>query len=315
MEIVAGRALVTGAAGFVGTILSAHLRKQGWAVTCSDHHVPQGGGADWFACDISDAAQIDQMVAWAGSVTHVFHLAAVTFVPEAGRNPSGAFNVNLLGTVHVAEAVARHAPDARLIYVSTAEVYGHPQFLPITESHPLDPTNPYAISKAAADQYCAYLNHVGRDVVRVRPFNHTGPGQSDLFVLSSFARQIAQIESGKLPPVLQVGNIEAARDFSHVGDVVRAYECLALKGVSGEVYNVCSGHAVTVRDALDQLLALAQTDIRIEVQPERMRPVDVPCAYGSYEKLARDTGWRPEIPFERLLAELLEFWRARERQG
>lgn len=314
MENAVGRALVTGAAGFVGTILSAYLRKQGWSVVCSDRFAPQGD-ADWFTCDMGEAAQIDAMLAWAAPLTHVFHLGAVTFVPEAGRNPSTAFNVNLLGTVHVAEAMARHAPEARLIFVSTAEVYGHPQFLPMTEAHPLEPTNPYAISKAAADQYCAYLKHVGRDVVRARPFNHTGPGQSDLFVLSSFARQIARIEADKLPPVLQVGNIEAARDFSHVDDVVRAYELLALKGVSGEAYNVCSGKAVAVRDAVDKLLALAKTDIRVEVQAERMRPVDVPCAYGSYEKLALDAGWRPEIPFERLLSDLLDFWRGREQQG
>ena len=314
METVAGRALVTGAAGFVGTILSAYLRQQGWSVACSDRFAPEGE-PDWCCCDMGDAAQIDRMLAWAGPVTHVFHLAAVTFVPEAGRDPSAAFNINLLGTVHLAAAMARHAPGARLIFVSTAEVYGHPQSLPMRESHPLEPTNPYAISKAAADQYCAYLKHVGRDVVRVRPFNHTGPGQSDLFVLSSFARQIARIEAGKLPPVLEAGNIEAARDFSHVDDVVRAYALLAVKGVSGEVYNVCSGKPVAIREAVGQLLALARKEIRIEVQAERMRPVDVPCAYGCHEKLTRDTGWRPEIPFERLLAGLLEFWRGREQQG
>ncbi len=311
MEPAAGRALVTGAAGFVGKVLAEFLRARGWTVLCSDQRAPSGE-PDWFACDMGYREQIERMAAWAGPVTHVFHLAAVTFVPEAGRDPSGAFAVNLLGTVHLAEAMARNAPAARLIYIGTAEVYGHPQFLPITESHPLQPANPYAISKAAADQYCAYLKHTGMDIVRVRPFNHTGPGQSDLFVLSSFARQIAQIESGKRPAVLRVGNIEASRDFTHVVDVVRAYECMALMGVSGEAYNVCSGHPVVIRDALDRLIGLSTASIRVEVEPQRMRPVDVPSTFGSYEKLAGDTGWRPDIPFDALLADLLAYWRGRE---
>jgi GDP-4-dehydro-6-deoxy-D-mannose reductase len=184
--------------------------------------------------------------------------------------------------------------------------------LPLTEDHPLRPTNPYAISKAAADHYCSYLAKTGFNVVCARPFNHTGPGQSDLFVLSSFARQIARIELGKNPPVLRVGNIQTSRDFSHVSDVVRAYELLALNGKTGEAYNISSGRPTVVRDALDELLNLSSTTITVEQDPERMRPVDVPISYGSHEKLTADVGWRPEIKFETLLKELLDYWRERE---
>ena len=306
-----GRALVTGAAGFVGTVLTRFLRERGWAVVCTDQGAPERQ-SDWFACSIGDADQVDEMVAWAGPVTHVFHLAALTFAPEASRDPSRAFGTNLQGTVYLAKAVACHAAAARLVYVSTSEVYGPPQFLPITEAHPLEPGNPYAISKAAADQYCAYLSHTGMDVVRVRPFNHSGPGQTDRFVLSSFARQIARIEAGKRPAVLNVGNIETSRDFTHVNDVVRAYEQLAMSGRSGEAYNVCSGRPVLIRDALDGLLALSTSKIRIEPDPERLRIVDIQSSWGSYEKLAADTAWRPEVSFQELLADLLGYWRKRE---
>jgi len=308
------RALITGAAGFVGKILAGHLEAQGWEVLCSDLRTPPGEKR-WFPCDVSKRDQVEQLLEWGGAITHLFHLAAITFVPDTVQDPCHTFEVNLQGTVHLTTALWPRAPGARLVFVSSAEVYGYPQFLPITEAHPLNPANPYAISKAATDQYCAYLHRArGMDIVCMRPFNHTGPGQADLFVLSSFARQIALIESGQLPPVLRVGNLETLRDFLHVGDVVRAYELAALHGVSGEVYNVCSGRGVMIREALEQLLRLSAAAIRIETDPERMRPVDVPEMWGSHDKLTVHTGWRPEISFSRLLSELLEHWRSKERR-
>jgi GDP-4-dehydro-6-deoxy-D-mannose reductase len=306
------RALITGAGGFVGTVLHSYLAGLGWDTRCSDVQTPPGA-ENWFPCDVSDPVQVDRMIAWTGPVTHVFHLAAITFVPESGRDPSRTFAVNLQGAVHLAVALHKHAPDARLIFVGSAEVYGHPQFLPITEEHPIHPTNPYAISKAAADHYCAYAHCAeGLDVIRMRPFNHSGPGQADTFVLSSFAHQIAQIETGRLAPVLRVGNLETSRDFSHVNDVVRAYERAAIEGRSGEAYNVCSGRAVSIREALNKLLDLSGVAIRIEPDPDRMRVVDVIEARGSHEKLTAHTGWRPEISLDHLLADLLQYWRARE---
>ena len=177
----------------------------------------------------------------------------------------------------------------------------------------MNPKNPYAISKAAADHYCGFLHEAGAlDVVRVRPFNHAGAGQPDVFVLSNFARQVAGIESGRLAPVLRVGNLDARRDFSHVSDVVRAYEAIALQGEAGEVYNVCSGQAPRIHDAVDKLLQLCRVAIRVEPDPSRLRTVDVSEVRGSHEKLKARTGWQPELSFERVLLDLLNHWRQQE---
>lgn len=306
----AKRALITGVRGFVGQHLRRHLLEKGWEVVGCDVTVDEPTDEE-VPCNLCDAASIDQTVEWAGPVTHVFHLAAITFVPESGRNPVNTFDVNLLGTVRLAESIRRHTPTARMIFISTSEVYGHPESLPITEDHPLKPANPYAISKAAADEYCRYLQRAGLlNVIRMRPFNHTGPGQSDQFVLSSFARQVAEIEAGKREPVVRVGNLESLRDFLHVSDVVHAYECAALQGIAGEAYNVSSGQSVRVSDALKQLLSMARAPIRVEIDHDRLRPVDVPEALGSYERLRSQTGWNPKIPFAVLLADLLDYWRA-----
>ena len=192
-------------------------------------------------------------------------------------------------------------------------MYGPPTELPIREEHPLNPQNPYAISKAAADSYCAYYHKsTGYAVVRMRPFNHSGPGQSDQFVLSSFARQIARAEAGLSEPIVRVGNLDARRDFLHVDDVVRAYELAALEGIPGEAYNIASGKAVSIRDALQMLLGMATTELAVEPASERLRPVEVPEISGSAEKLESATGWQPQKTVETLLADVLDYWRARK---
>ncbi|HPO12619.1 MAG TPA: GDP-mannose 4,6-dehydratase [Candidatus Hydrogenedentes bacterium] len=300
------RALITGGAGFAGRVLHDYLTRQGWETVRCDCMASPGV----LSCDITDANQVDAVFQQAGGITHVFHLAAIAFVPTANRDPAAAMNVNLIGAIRIAEAMRQHAPAARLLSIASAEVYGRPISLPITETHPLNPVNPYAISKAAADFYCAYL-HEGHkvDVVRVRPFNHAGPGQSDQFVLSSFARQIAEIEAGQRTPVVKVGNLRAARDFLHVNDVVRAYELIALRGHSGEAYNICSGAARTIQDALNLLIQMSPKSIVVEEDPERFRPVDVPEVTGSHAKLTEHTGWTPQIPFEEILSDILNAWR------
>lgn len=302
------RALITGADGFVGGYLRAHLRDQGW-------HVRAATGAatnapDARRRDIADAGQVADLLAWAAPVTHVYHLAAVTFVPEAITSPIRATEVNLAGTMRLIRATRDACPNARFLYVSSSEVYGPPQRLPVTETHPLEPANPYAITKAAADQYCRFVHkNDGMDIVVARPFNHSGPGQSGQFALSSFARQIAEMEAGSREPVLRVGNLEAARDFSHVADVVRAYEVLALEGEPGEAYNVCSGTAYRLQDAVNRLRKMARTEVTIEVDPARLRKVDVPEIRGSYKKLVKATGWRPRFGLDDILEGLLDYWR------
>lgn len=306
------RALVTGADGFVGGVLCRHLAQSGWGVRSAVLRAALNPETE-FQCDITDSGQVDGLIAWAGPVDVVFHLAALTFVPDSIEHPQQAMRVNVEGTMHLLDACRARLPDSRFVYVSTSEVYGPPVELPIREEHPLNPQNPYAISKAAADNYCAYFHKsTGYAVVRMRPFNHSGPGQSDPFVLSSFARQVARAEKGLSEPIVEVGNLNARRDFLHVDDVVCAYELAALEGVPGEAYNIASGKAVSIHEALRMLLDMASITIAVQPASERLRPVEVPEVYGSAEKLKTATGWEPHKTVEALLADVLDYWRARE---
>lgn len=298
------RALITGAAGFVGQRLSRHLKELGWEVVSTDFQ----GKVDYHA-DLCDNTAVRQLLDQVGPVTHVFHLAAMAFVPDAGKDPAGAMDINLLGTIRLATALQDLGTVPRLIFIGSADAYGPPQFLPIIEEHPLKPQNPYAISKAAADQYCQYLSKSSDlEIIRVRPFNHSGPGQSDRFVLSSFARQIAAATLHPDAATIKVGNLEAARDFAHVDDILRGYAALAIDGIPGHAYNLCSAKAQTIDHALDTLLSFTEVPIKVEQDPERMRPVDVPLVEGCYEKAQQDTGWEPKITFETLLHELYDYW-------
>ena len=305
-------ALITGANGFVGLVLMRHLLERGWNVL-GTVQPPAPETKTTFPCDLTDPEQVERLAKWAENVTHVFHLAAVTFIPQTQSDPTLAMDVNVNGTILLLHAIRSSAPSARFLYVSSAAVYGVPQSLPITEEHPLNPNEPYAISKAAADTFSDYMHRSsGMDVIRVRPFNHSGPGQADRFVLSSLARQVARIEQGHQPPVLRVGNLDVARDFLHVDDVVRAYELLMEKGETGQVYNVCSGVSHSVRSILNVLRERARTTIDLETDPERVRRVDIPDVRGSRERITRAVGWEPLIPFERILEDLLEYWRTQE---
>ncbi len=196
----------------------------------------------------------------------------------------------------------------------SAEAYGRvdPSRCPLTEEEPFRPVSPYAVSKAAQD-LMAYQVHASRGlpVIRMRPFNHTGPGRPDRFVASSFARQLAEMEAGLRPPELHVGNLDAVRDFTDVRDVVRAYRLAADRCTPGEAYHVCSGRPVAVREILEILVSLSTVEPHVVVDPERMRPADIPELWGSAEKLHRATGWAPSIPLERTLGDLLEDWRRR----
>lgn len=303
-------ALVTGAGGFVGASLCRHLRAQGWTVLEAVHGPATGDHQ--FACDIRHSDEVDALLMWARDVTHVFHLAGIAFVPEANREPARAFDANLNGTVHLARAMRRLAPHARMVFAGSSGVYGPPRALPVVEDHPLSPQTVYDISKTAADQFLAFLHRSeGFDVMRMRAFNHSGPGQSDDFVLSSFARQVAEIEAGRKAPVLLVGNLDVRRDFLHVRDVVRAYELAALHGVSGKAYNVASGASHAIREALEILIEASRVPIAVETDQRRVRSHDVTESFGSFDRLTADTGWSPTTPFRDLVLELLSDWRSR----
>jgi len=303
------RALVTGAHGFVGGVLSPYLESCGWEVV----RCGIGGGAnqpDDITIDITDAAACDELFANAGGITHVFHLAAIAHLPSASQGPADAFRVNVLGTINLTESMKRHARDARFIHIGSAAAYGRPMAAPITEDHPLQPNAPYGISKAASEQYSAFLFNSGQaNSVMLRPFNHSGPGQTAGFVLPSFARQLAEIERGLSDPIIKVGNLQAARDFLHVDDVAAAYEVVAREGRSGEAYNVCSGESHSIRAALDRLIELAEADVTVEIDEARLRPVDIENLVGSYAKLTGHTGWKPQRTFDDLLRDLLSYWR------
>lgn len=307
------RVLVTGAAGFVGSWLVRGLVADGHVVIAAGqqgHAFPDDrGGAEWVGMDMASDESVRETVARAAPEA-VFHLAGQASVGDSFRDPLGTWDVNATGTLRIASALPR---GARLLLVSSAEAYGAvpEDEQPIGEDRPLRPCNPYAASKAAAEMAALQAGGPGGvDIVVARSFNHTGPGQDTRFALSSFARQLALIRAGDAEPVLRVGNLSARRDLLDVRDVVRAYVRLMERGEPGGVYNVCSGHARAMAEAVDELVEISGTRARVEVDPERVRPVDVPLLLGDNARL-RALGWAPEIPFRQTLSDLLEWQAAR----
>lgn len=306
------RALVTGASGFVGRYLVEALRGDGTEVlACGGPHDAHGRDGEYFPLDLGDDATMRAALDVARPET-VFHLAAQTFVPESLDDPVATYRTNTMGTALLAEAVRAHARAhgamPRIVFASSAEVYGlrDPADFPLRESLDVRPANPYAASKAAAEaMLLAEARSLGLDVVVARSFNHIGPGQSDRFVVPSFAAQLARIAAG-VAPQLFVGNVDAARDFLDVRDVVAAYLALARDGASGEVYNVCSGTAVKIRDVLRELVTIAHLPVEIREDPSRLRPVDVPLFVGDPGKLKKATGWRPQVPLGSSLREIYD---------
>ncbi|MBV8375165.1 MAG: GDP-mannose 4,6-dehydratase [Candidatus Eremiobacteraeota bacterium] len=307
------RALVTGASGFVGRYLVDALRRDGAdVVACGG---PHDGGSDCVPLDLGDLATIRAAVD-AATPSVIFHLAAQTFVPDSFASPLLAYQTNAIGTALLTQAVrecaARSGATPRIVFASSAEVYGRrsPEELPAREHLDLRPATPYAASKAAAEAILlAESRSFGLDVVVARAFNHIGPGQDERFAVAAFASALARIAAGA-PPVLLVGNIETARDFLDVRDVVAAYVALARVGERGEVYNVCSGSAIKIRDILRELVSIAHVPVEIREDPARMRPSDVPLFVGNPEKLRLRTGWQPSIPLARSLRDAYDRARA-----
>jgi GDP-4-dehydro-6-deoxy-D-mannose reductase len=219
---------------------------------------------------------------------------------------------NIRGQLNLLEACVKLSLSPRFIVIGSSEEYGRARAeeLPLREDHPLRPENPYSVSKVAQDVMgYQYFISYGIPVIRMRPFNHVGPAQSARFVLPAFAQQVAKIEAGLQEPVMRVGNLEPARDFTDVRDVVRAYHLALQDAVPGEVYNLASGQPRTIRSLVDALLALVPVSVRVEVDPDRYRPADVPVIYGSAEKFRQATGWTPQIPFEQTVRDVLDAWR------
>lgn len=299
------KALVTGAHGFVGRHLARHLSARGDHVIGVDRH--EGG------VDITAAGAVLELLERVRPEV-IYHLAGWADVGGSWRAPVEAFRANAEGTLNVLNAAIDVGVE-RVLAVSSADVYGKvsTRELPLTEDSPLRPASPYAASKVAAD-YLGLQAWLGRGlpVLRVRAFNHLGPGQTDKFVAPALASRIArnELQGGD---VLTVGNLSARRDFTDVRDVVRAYRLLVESGEPGEVYNVCSGTDLAVQELADKLLALASRPMHFEPDPELLRPVDIPVLRGDHTRLTKATGWEPEIPIDQTLIDLLEDWRTRVR--
>lgn len=284
---------MSGAKGFVGRRFDTRLRASGHEVVGVDREV-----------EITDADQVSASLAGARPDA-VVHLAAVSSSAAANAEPELAARVNYLGTLVVLEAARVHAPGARVLLVTSGEIYGVAPVgsPPFREEDPLAPRTPYARTKACADRLGARHAERGLDVVRVRPFNHTGPGQAPDFVAPSFARQVARIRRGEQEPLLRVGNLDSVRDFLDLEDVLDAYERLLDPAVAAGAYNVASGVGVRIGDLLDQLIELGGVSCRVETDPARMRPTD--RAVGDAGRLRAVTSWKPQIPFRRTLEKLL----------
>lgn len=244
----------------------------------------------------------------------VFHLAARTNVAVSFADPEETYRTNLLGSVNLFAAVHVAAVRCRVVWVGSSTAYGHvePDELPVSERNVFRPLSPYAVSKAAADLAAfQWARTHALDVVRLRPFNHTGSGQTPLYVCADFARQVVEVERGKRSPQVDIGDLDVVRDFSDVRDVVRGYVFGFAGGQCGEAYNVCSGIARTPREILEALLRLAGVRATIAVRPERQRATDARVCVGTAAKLQAATGWTPTIPWEQTLRDLLEDWRSR----
>ncbi len=264
-------------------------------------------------CDLRDALSV-RIALSRIEPDRIFHLAAQSFVPSSWKAPTETITTNIIGQINLFEAVRSLNLDCKIQIACSSEEYGlvKEDEVPIKETNPLRPLSPYAISKIGQDFLgYQYYKSYGLKVVRTRGFNHTGPRRGDVFVCSNFAKQIASIELGLQKPIIYVGNLDAKRDFTDVRDMVRAY-WLALEYCKpGEVYNICSGKAYSIKEVLDMLLSLTDEKIEVKQDPNRLRPSDVPILLGDNTKFKEATGWEPQIPFEKTLQDLLDYWRGR----
>ena len=312
------RALITGVAGFAGGHLAEHLvAATDWEVWGNVRSAADASSVAQsvrtIIADLRDPQSVVDLVD-RSRPDFVFHLAAQAFVPQSWVAPWDTYEANLRSQINLFEALLKRGGAARVLVIGSNEEYGkiEPAQLPVREDSPLRPDSPYGVSKIAQDfmglQY--FLSH-RLPVVRVRPFNHIGPRQSEKFVASAFAKQIASIEARLIPPVIKVGNLSAQRDFTDVHDVARAYRLAVEQGEVGEVYNIGSGTPRKIQSLLDTLLGLSAEAIRVEVDPDRIRPSDTPISYCDPSKFTARTGWAPAIPIEQTLQDVLDDWRKR----
>ncbi len=311
------RVLITGAAGFAGSHLLEFLTSQSkFEVYASIYHsnnlvsqlLPQ---SQIFVGDLTDYSFAEKLIQQT-QPNLIFHLAALASVHDSVDKAKLMLTTNTVLQYNLLEAVRRHVPQARFLAICSANQYGlvKENEVPISENQPFRPLNPYAVSKLA-QEYLAYQYHLSYhlDVIRLRAFNHTGERQTPHFVIPAFAKQIAEIEAGLHPPVIKVGNLQAIRDFTYVGDMVRAYLLAAEKGGSGGVYNVGSGKGIKIQTILDKLIQLSSVKIKVTKDPNRMRLSDVPVLIADNSKFTQLTNWQPTTSLDETLLKVLNYWR------
>jgi GDP-mannose 4,6-dehydratase len=328
--MVAPRALITGITGMVGSHLAEFLlERTDWDVVgmCRwrsplDNlaniawRINGGDRVSLLYGDLRDTMSIQNVVANA-KPDYVFHLAAQSFPRTSFDAPLDTMDTNVQGTVRVLDALKQHAPKAVIHVCASSEVFGRVprEKLPIDEECTFHPASPYAISKVGTDLVGRfYAEAYGMTVMTTRMFTHTGPRRGDVFAESTFAKQIAMIEHNRIPPVVKVGNLQSLRTVADVRDAVRAYYMLVtVNPIAGAYYNIGGTHSCTVKDILDTLLSFSpcKADIRIEVDPDRLRPIDADLQVPNIAKFQGHTGWKPEIPYDKTLRDLLDYWRDR----
>lgn len=316
------KALITGITGFVGSHLAELLLSEGYEVWGTTRPRSKTDNIDLikYKLHLEDADLLDSHSLYSIvskiKPDYIFHLAAQSFVQSSWASPANTMELNIVGTVHLFEAVRRAQLNSVIQIACSSEEYGlvYKNELPIKETNPLRPQSPYAVSKVAMDYLgYQYFMSYGLKIIRTRGFNHTGPRRGEVFATSNFAKQIAEIEKGKKQPIIEVGNLDARRDWTDVRDIVRGYLLSVTKGEPGEVYNICAEKAVKVGDMLDILISMSTVKNKIKIKSDqtRMRPSDVPVLLGDCSKFRKVTGWKPEIPFEKTMEDLLNYWRDR----
>ncbi|OGG06404.1 GDP-mannose 4,6-dehydratase [Candidatus Gottesmanbacteria bacterium RIFCSPHIGHO2_02_FULL_40_24] len=314
------KALITGITGFAGSHLAELLIKENVEVhgilrwrSKTDNIETIKHKINLYEADLLDAHSLYTVVDNIRP-NFIFHLAAQSYVQTSWSSPSNTLEINVVGTVNIFEAVRKTGLPIAIQIACSSEEYGrvHPSELPIKENNPLRPLSPYAVSKLAMDYLgYQYWESYQMRIIRTRGFNHTGPRRGDVFAESTFARQIAEIEKGKKKPVVLVGNLNARRDYTDVRDMVRAYYLSVQKCKSGQVYNISTGKSWRIGDVLDLLIKKSNKKIRIIQDKARLRPSDVEVLVGDASKFKKETGWKPVIPFEKTMEDLLNYWRQR----
>ncbi len=310
------KALIIGASGFVGGYLAGHLLDEynmEVHVTKLPYQHIEDKSVKKYDLDILEKEEIVSLL-FEIRPDYIFHLAAQSSVGTAWKNPGLTIDINIKGSVNVMDAVRELYYKPRVLLIGSGEEYGHikPDEIPIGEETMIRPGNIYAATKVCQNMIGSiYARAYDMEIMMVRAFNHIGPTQAPIFVVSDFCKQVAEIEKGMREPIMYVGNLDSMRDFTDVRDVVRAYALLMENGKTGETYNVGSGHAVAIREILELVISLSDKDIKVEIDQNKIRPVDVPIIEADIAKIKELTGWVPKIPLQQTIKETLNYWRER----